>query len=69
MRPVREWIPPTRSKGISTRRGRRISRMARMSSSYGFPLITVKASVASLSRSVIASPVSFSQKLDGSWFE
>ena len=39
---------------MSMRRGRRLSRMARMLSSVGFLSIRVKASVASLKRSVIA---------------
>ena len=57
MMPVREWIPPRRSYGMSMRRGRSISRMANRSSSVGFLSIGVKALVVSLKRSMIASGV------------
>ena len=44
---------------MSMRRERMLLQMARMLSSVGFPSIGVKASVASLKRSVIASGVMF----------
>ncbi len=54
---MREWTPPSWSKGIYMRMGSSVSLTERRLSSEGFPLMGGNVSRASLNRSVIMSDV------------